>query len=238
MHSGRELSMFRTMFILVSVVLLSPPAQGGEGAGLDAMRSTLEKAGTLRMTFQSEVETDKGKDSVKGVMTIGEGNRARIEIKMSLGGKTVNLTLISDGKTTQHIVDGKRPLESPTDPKLRKNVIAMIESGGVAIPLFVLRPFATIRTKKGGDGPDLEKSLKVSNIKQKETEKGVFAHDLHVDGKARFRVELTIDAANNLPVRRVLEVVKGADRATVRETYTVEVEPMLTGDVFELRKAE
>ena len=234
--------MFRPL-CMVLLVAVGPHclfAQDGADPAvrMAGLREALDRAKTLRITFASEIDSDKGKDTVKGTMIVGEGNKARVELKMSVADKSVDLVMISDGKTTQTISGDNKPRMKPTEVHMRKNLLAMIERAGVAVPMF------TIRAGKDDEAArDLTKSLTVSDLKHKESdkgEKGVYkcTYKVNVEGRVIFLVELWTDLTTNLPLRRTLETEKGANEVTVRETYTVEANPMLKEDIFELRKAE
>jgi outer membrane lipoprotein-sorting protein len=194
-----------------------------------AMRSVLAKTKSLKVGFESELQGDSGKVVVKGSMILAEGNRARVQMAYELGGKAIEVLIISDGKTTRTI-SGDKVRDKPTDPNLRDNMLALIERAGFAVTMFTI-PVAKDRE------PDLTKLLTVSDHQAKAADKGVHlaTYRLRVADKVLFKVDLSTDDKTHVPLRRVLEVEKGADPVVVRETYAVELEPMTPEELFAVK---
>jgi len=229
-------------FLTLSAVFVATlPLFAQDGADpvvrMATMHNALSGAKTIKVVFDSEIQSEKGKDWVKGTMLIGEENKARVEMKMKIGENTTDLLMISDGKTMQTISGKNPPREKQAEVKLRENMIAMIERAGIAVPMF------TIRTKKDdATVRDLTKSLRIFDLKLVESgdKAGVYkcSYKLEVEAMVRFRVELSMGLESRLPQSRILTVEKGANAVTVRETYTIELNPDIKEDAFALRKAE
>lgn len=215
--------------LLLTVLFLAPSpvlAQHGldPAVRLGAIRNALEKAKTLKVAFSADLDSDRGSSTVKGTMLLGGGNKVRMELDMNVEGKAAQMIMVSDGTTMRTTIPGRSSREKPIEPNLHKNMLAMIERAGIAVPMF------TIPARKG------DEVLAVSAVKFLSAEKGIFrcAHKLDVDAKVRFHVELSTHLDTHLPLRRTLRVEKGADPITIVETYSIELNPVLAPDTFAL----
>lgn len=196
-----------------------------------AMRNALARAKTLVVDFESELVTEKEKVPVKGKLILAEGNRLRVETTYELGGMTVEVKIVSDGKTTRTTRSGGKTKEKETKANQNANFLAMLERAGFAVPMF------TITAAKGKGDPDMTKLLQVSNLKRLGVEDAKLYHlgyQLTIEDKVRFNVETFTDLSTNLPVRRVITVDKGADAVTVRETYRIQRDVDIKGGTFTL----
>lgn len=198
---------------------------------MKAMREALEKAKTLKVTVDGELGIKIGAITFKGVLIRGEGDNARAEVKLGLGGKTQESRVISDGKATW-LIEGQKASGRPIEMNVRRYIHTALERSGV---LFSLRG-----NKEDAEDPG-PKEMKIADLKHKETEKHVYkcTYRLKAPDGAEAQVELWIDTKTNLPLRRILNIEEDGVRIkSVRETYAIEVNPELKGDVFELPKTE
>lgn len=214
-------------FLCFSAAVQAAQAGDDAEARFAAMCKALDGAKALRVTFQAEVAGEKGeKTLVKGSMILAEGNRARIQMAISHGGKEVDSLVVSDGTTTRTRSAGKTR-DKPTDANLRDNMLVMFQRGGFAVPVFTLG-----KEKE----PDMAKLLTALDHKAGPLQKGLLhsTHSLRVGGKVLFSASLVLDEKTHVPLGRTLRVEKGADPVTVRESYVVDLSPMLPPDAFNI----
>jgi hypothetical protein len=211
------------------LVLLLPAlaVAGGEGNEGEKLYRGLEKAvgqaKTVRVAFTSKImKGDKEAGHFKGVVDLGEGDKASVEVKSEKEGKDFTLKVTSDGKmlkvvTTPPAGDKEEPLPKNFG-KMVRSAISRVGPTGAMLMAHPKGP--------GQEDPDLEKALRVSDFKLGENarvegrEARVIAYKVSFMGEERMAVKLWLDARTRLPLKRELTPEKEGENVRIVETYS------------------
>jgi hypothetical protein len=202
------------------------------------MEAKLDKAKTLRLSFDSKFETDsppfKGW-KLKGTVGL-MGNKSRAELDGGTpGGEPFKVMTISDGVQTVDIQGSNR--KTRPAPKVRvSNLLTILTRPGFMIMITPLppEPFAN-------PDFDLKEGFSVSAFKlgpkerigERETRR--VDYTLAVKGnEGTFPVSVWIDLKTALPVKR--QVRADAAKVWYSETYEVTLDGKLDPKIFELPK--
>ena len=212
------------------VILLLPafPVAGGEGHEGEKLYRDLEKqvgqAKVVRVAFASKLlKGGKEAGHFKGVVDLGEGDRARVAVKGEAEGKAFTLEMTSDGKQLKVVAT---PPGGEKEEPLPKHFGALVRTGlsRVGSTAALLLGFS----REGGGGqeePDLDKRFRVSdfrlgaNAKVEGREARVIAYKVTPTGRADpVLLKLWLDAKTRLPLKRELSDEKRGFR--IIETYS------------------
>jgi outer membrane lipoprotein-sorting protein len=209
------------------LVLLLPafaPA-GGEGNEAEKLYRDLEKrvtqANTVRVAFEARLmKGAKEAGHMKGVIVVGEGNQARMEVKGQVDGKDMALEMTSDGKKLKAVAT---PPGKETEEPLPENFGAMVRTGlsrvGPTAGLLLAHPSFQSKEEK-----DLDKTLRLSDFKVGADGKvegrdaRVLEYKVTPTGAGPVTLKLWLDARTRLPLKRELRDEKEGFR--VIETYS------------------
>ena len=206
-----------------ALVILLPPAftvAGGEGNEGEKLYRDLEKrvgqAKVVRVAFASKIMKD-GKEGghFKGVVALGEGDKARVELKGEGEGKAFTLEMTSDGKKLKVVAT---PPGGEKEEPLPKHFGAMVRTGlsrvGPTAAWLIAHPKA-----EGEQGADIDKVLQISdfklgaNAKVEGREARVIDYKVTPTGRADpVMLKLWLDAKTRLPLKRELSDEKSGFR--------------------------
>jgi outer membrane lipoprotein-sorting protein len=207
------------------------------------MEKKLSEAKSLRVALDGTaegIEDLRGALKYKGTMILAQGNKARFEMEVEIEGKKQRTALVSDG--TKMIGDiaeeGKRPRDTPK--KFFEVTIGFFKHGGpVAGHVF---------SSSGPEGNETFARFKPSAFKLGQKEKigqrqaQVIEYKLTLENAPKEAEKLTLseklwlDAATNLPLKRVF-TGKLKKEFTYTEKYSeFTVNPKLDAKLFELPK--
>ncbi|MFO0966877.1 MAG: hypothetical protein U0793_14990 [Gemmataceae bacterium] len=221
----------------LTLALLTAVAHAQEGTEvgvrLDTLSGRLKEAKAVKVVFAATLKADdKQVGSAEGEVMVAKGNKARVQMKTVIDGKSEQLLLIADGKDKQLIVDGRAQNEL-LEPNLTANLHAVFRKSGlmhaILLPLDDKAP------------PDLDKILKISKDKfigiTKEEKRSVYKCEYVLGALDKeFNVELWLDNRTQLPLKRVLRSMDGGKSVVIEETTRFEIDPPLAKDIFELKK--
>ena len=199
------------------------------------MEKKVRDAKGVKMAFEIDAVLDKNNDKMRGVVTVTEGNKARLEVTGSPGGKQKNMTIISDGKQAYYTAsDAPKPETKPIEQNLSQTRPQILARGGV---------FATFQIGPATEKFDIDKMMPVSDFKLGKKEK-VGTRDsqpvectMKLDNGQIVQMTVWLDTQSNLPLKRV--VVAPADKGVFRvtEIYTeITLNPKVDGKMFEAPK--
>ena len=225
---------------LIALLVSADPDPSGAKAAFDRMEQQLLQSKTLQVQLDiSTVDSKNIPMSAKGRLLVA-GDRMRIELDMSRGGKTEKGVLLSNGTKQQWITSGQ-----PSQAKVMKK-----ELGKIVLTHFSRTGVATSYTLDDPDNLDQKddfdpaKTIPVSGFKfgKKELVEGVEAQAINYQItfsllKEPVAATVWVDVKTNLPVKRVLVLKEGEEGITITESYTKAV---LNGKIddkeFELSK--
>src|SRR5882724_655987 len=84
-----------------AVLILAGPAFGQQNDAeklFRAMEKKIRDAKGVKMGFEIDAAVDKNIDKMRGVVTVTEGNKARLEVSGTTDGKQNAMTIVADGK--------------------------------------------------------------------------------------------------------------------------------------------
>jgi outer membrane lipoprotein-sorting protein len=209
---------------LLAVMALPVVAQENKADKLfKSMEDKLRTAKTLRCQFDSTLTAGDEKVSLKGTLTLGEGDKLRLEFEIKSGGKAAKLLVVSDGTnlSRKDSSDPKTDQTKQTPNGLGAHARVMLPRCGIAIlenglnrPRFQVASPELYRVsdfKLLGKEEIGKRNAQV--IEYTVTEK----KDVITPGTSR--VKMWLDAESNLPVK-LAWTTKDADITTVIEVYS------------------
>jgi outer membrane lipoprotein-sorting protein len=222
-------------------LLLLAPAQLAEDEAERAcrdMEKRLVAAKTLQFVFAITVEVDKTKDELKGNMKLGEGNKARIEVKGTMsGGKAIDMLMVSDGTQMVAKLSGA-PTQGPRDtPKSMGDLIrGTVARAGVFAGLFY-----QVQDRKE---PALDDLFQLSDFKIGNREKRGSREVLAIEHKITFRganekgmITVWIDGKTLAPEKRIFTINDRMHAVRVMEAYEgLATDAKMDDALFELPK--
>jgi outer membrane lipoprotein-sorting protein len=185
------------------------------------MEEKLAQAKTLQCNLMIKCDFGGQMDNLayKGSLFLGEGNRARQEIKEPTKGPPMRLLMVSDGARLSMQDNGMSHATLENTPKyLNRDILTWMARSGVFLPHLPLPDV---------EADDAKDRFPVSGFKLGDKEKiGERAaqrleYQLAVKGQdPTFSVTVWLDAVTGLPVKRMLTSEVGTDKITVVETYS------------------
>jgi hypothetical protein len=211
------------------LVLLLPAfaLAGGEGNQGEKLYRDLEKtittAKTVHIKFASKVmKGTKEAGHFKGVVDLGEGDKASVEVKGEMEGKDFSLKMTSDGKMLKAVVtpsgEGK---EEPLPKNFGKMVRSALARVGPTGALLMSR-----HKQPGAEEQDLDKLLRISDFKLGADAKGegrgarVIEYKVAIKDADTITMKLWLDAKSQLPLKRELAAEKEGENIRIVETYS------------------
>jgi len=226
-----------TLSLTVLAIGLLSRAQENEGEKLfRKLEQQVRAAKGLKVVFEVDGEFGKETAKTKGYLLVAEGNKGRLEIHTTEGGKTHMEQMIADGKNSALLEDGKIVGEKkPVDPASTEAALSISIRGGV---LAVLQVGPDPKNKF-----DVDKVLPASDFKLGAKEKvgeregQVLTYKLSPPMGDPMQITLWIDTKTQLPLKRTtLGKVKDVKLSAV-EVYTEFVlNPTFDAKIFELPK--
>jgi outer membrane lipoprotein-sorting protein len=202
---------------------------------LRATEKSIRAAKALKVVVEAEQREGKEESRLKGSVVLGAGNRVRIELTRTRGGKTETMRLTCDGK--QAVGEGEnfdtegKAVPVPEGEGLNEQLAELLARAGV---LGLLAPGVT-----GPDGKfDIDLAAPLISVAPGAREKidGREAEVFRVLTKmhrVRQTVTVWVDAKTHLPLKRVSTWNGGR----LTETYTeFELDPRLDAGLFTLPK--
>jgi outer membrane lipoprotein-sorting protein len=224
----------------LALALLAPALVQEDEAerACQGMEKRLMDAKALRFSFAMTVEVDNHEDKLKGTIWLGEGNKARIDVKGTMGGgKPLEMFMVSDGTqmvTKMTGVATQLPRDTPRGTgELIRGTIAR---AGVFAGLF----YGTNDKKE----PSLDELFQLSELKVGNREKKGTREVLVIEEKIAFRgakekgmITVWIDNKSFLPDKRVFTINDSAHKVRVMEAYEgMAIDPKLEDELFALPK--
>ncbi len=217
-HSGWLCAIAKLSFVLaMSAALVAQDAANPEIKSVQplnegeklfrAMEEKILKAETAQVAFQGHVETaGKVGDDWKGVFIIAEKSRVRISFNGAIFGPPSDFLVVSDGENYR-ITDSKNaPVSNKCPNKMSENLLHSL-TRYTAFPKRLIIPLA-------GDDR-IARNYGVSDFRFTRKEK-IVGHDTNVitykmqfSDHRRFTSTIWIDAATQLPVKRVIDNGEG-----------------------------
>jgi outer membrane lipoprotein-sorting protein len=202
------------------------------------MEKRLVEAKTLRFTFAMTVEVDAMQDKLTGTIWLGEGNKAKINVKGTMGGgKDLEMFMVSDGTHMMTRMTGV-PSQEPRDtPRGTGELIrGTIGRAGVFAGLF----YGTNDKKE----PTLDELFTLSDFKVGSRAKKGLGEILVIEHRIAFRgakekgmITVWIDNKTFLPEKRVFTINDAAHKVRVMEAYeAMRVDAKLDDELFVLPK--
>ena len=228
----------RWLLPLAALVLAWPVlAQDNEGEKLfRKVEQQVRAAKSLKVVF--DIHGEFGKETIKqqGVLLVAEGNKGRLEIKTTVGGKTVMEQMIADGKESAFVEAGKIVGE-------RRAVNAASTETALAVGIRA----GILAALQVGPDPknkfDVDKVLPATDFKlgAKEMvgsrEAQVVTYKLAQPMGDPVQITLWIDTKTELPLKRTtLGKVKEVKTAAVEVYSEFALNPTLDDKIFELPK--
>jgi outer membrane lipoprotein-sorting protein len=224
--------------VALTVLVLTAPAFGQQSDAeklYRGMEKLVRDAKSIKMAFEIDAAIDKNTNKMRGVVTVAEGNKARLEVNGTDNGKAQNMTLIADGKVAHYKGSEKPKGESkPVEGNLSQTRPQILARGGV---------FATFQIGPATEAFDIDKVLSISDFKLGKKEKvgvreaQVVEYTLKPDNGQVVRMAVWLDTATNIPLKRLMTAPgqKGVFRVT--ETYPeILLNPKIDAKVFEIPK--
>ncbi len=202
-----------------------------------AMEQRLLAAKTLRFAFAMTIEVDTREDKLKGTVTLGEANRASINVNGTMSGKPLEMLMVSDGAKMVAKVVGS-PTQGPRDTPRGAGalILGTVARAGVFAGLFY-----SVNDKKE---PELDDLFQVTDVKigarQKIAGKDVLVLEYVIGfrgAKEKGRVTLWVESKSHLPLKRVFTINDASHKVRVMEVYEgTEIDAKVDDKVFELPK--
>ena len=224
----------------LALALLAPALVQEDEAerACQGMEKRLVEAKTLRFSFAMTVEVDAQKDELKGRIWLGEGNKARIDVKGTMGGgKALEMFMVSDGMHMMTRMTGV-PTQEPRDtPRGTGELIrGTISRAGVFAGLF----YGTNDKKE----PSLDDLFTLSDFKVGNRDKKGLREILVIEHKITFRgakekgmITVWVDSKAFVPEKRVFTINDATHKVRVMEAYEgLTVDAKLDDELFALPK--
>jgi len=227
----------RWIFTSAVFILLLPEFAQPNGAEklYRGMEKIIRDAKSLKMGFEIGVDLDKETSKMRGAVSVAQGNKARLEVTATAGGKERAMTVIADGKQAVVVeTDTPKAEPKPVESNFSQTRPQILARGGV---------FATIEIGPSTENFDIDKVMAISDFKLGKKEKiGVRETQavectLKPDNGQVAQMTVWLDTQSNLPLKRVVTVAgeKGVFRVT--EVYTeITINPKFDSKLFELPK--
>jgi outer membrane lipoprotein-sorting protein len=214
-------------FALLALLLPASVIAGGAGNEGEKLYRDLEKtvgqAKMVRVAFASKLlKGGKEAGHFKGVVDLGEGDMARIEVKGEVEGKKITLEMTSDGKKMKVVAT---PPGKEKEEPLPRNFGAMVRTGlsrvGPTAGLLLGHPRI-----EGKEDPDIDKLLRVSDFKLGENAKvegreaRVIEYKVTLRGTEKASAKLWLDAKTHLPLKRELSADTEGGTVQIVESYS------------------
>jgi outer membrane lipoprotein-sorting protein len=215
----------KTILLIAALAAALPVAgQGADDAEklFRKMEQRLVRAKTLRVAAEFTMQASE-EMKFKGTFSLAPGDRARLAMISTVGGKTRKGLVVSDGKQMQWSNDGVVGSVAPTTPKMNELFAAKFARAGIGFSfLLAVRSDVPVETVKSIDelypasGFRFGKKEKVDGRATR-----VVEHKLTWAGKEPvFAVTVWLDAKTNLPMKRRLTATKDGSTITITEVYT------------------
>jgi outer membrane lipoprotein-sorting protein len=227
------------MFAQLVLLIALPAAEPNEAEKLfRQMETQLLKAKAVECTYEMQSDAEKN-FNMKGTL-LAEGNKFRLEIISDIEGASEKITVLTDG--VKLVTLGEKSTRDPeAAPKwLPQGMrIAFVRSGFLMSSFFASRRAAQLKEFK------VEDQLRVSEFKimqkdkigDKEAQAVQYTLTMAGTKEPPMTVTVWLDTKTNLPLKRVLNGMKGDKKVTLTETYTkVELDGKLDPKQFELPK--
>jgi outer membrane lipoprotein-sorting protein len=230
--------LMHTLAMLVATLVA--PLYGQEDEATRASRGMEKKlleAKTLHLTFAMTIEIDKNSDKLSGQVWLAEDNKARMNIKGTIGGKQVEMTMVSDGKRMLAKVNGVADQGVHDTPRGAGELMrGTIGRAGVFAGVFY--------GVKDTQEPRLDDLFKVTGFKIAGREKSGNHDCLVLEYKILFRgasdpgnLKVWIDSQSLLPVQRVFTTSDQGKTVRVLEVYgELTTDAKIDPQLFELPK--
>jgi outer membrane lipoprotein-sorting protein len=203
--------------MLFAAILLAPQTDASDL--YDKMVKAVAEAPSLSCAFKSELKADPLVATLDGSFKLKSGNRLRVELSSSAGGRRKTGALVCDGSRVAETVDGaaRDPEEAQADlaPRFARGVAAV-----GAGPFHAAASQAKFDRKRRNELPALEIALEGLEAKGEEEGRKVIVYTATIAGVGAFRVKAWLDPATFLPAKRVVEFT--LDAAAVVATETAE----------------
>src|SRR5262245_55089460 len=201
-------------FGLVSLLLAAVAQDNGAEKLFRKMGDKIDKAKTIQVAFEATIEQGPFGGKMKGTLSVGEGDKLRLEASGEFGGKKGQITMVSDG-TKMKTVEGEEGKlkdrgEQDTPKNLGKSVKYAVKTVGVAAGIFI----GMRNSSDGKDEPKIEDVISVAEFKLGAKEKvgGRQAQVLECKAtiaegggkKMPAEVRVWIDVETHLPLKHVL----------------------------------
>lgn len=196
-----------------------------------ALEQRLARSKTLECDF--EVKTALA--SFHGSLTLGEGNKARLEINSETEGRPLRLLLVSDGERTHVRDSGGGPWVHDTPRNQNADILTWLTIPGIFLPQTPL-PDVTVA--------DAKDRFRASGFKLGENKRlggrdiQMLEYQLAVKGQDdTFSVAVWLDVPSGLPVKRTITSAVRGEKMTLAETYgKLTLDPNVDAKKFELPK--
>jgi outer membrane lipoprotein-sorting protein len=227
------------MRLMLVVLLLQALVRADDDAEkrVRAMEKKLEAAKSLQVAFEARAEGVKESGTMKGTLTLAEGNKLHLDGTIEIAGKSLNFKRISDGaNTTEEGLDGgTRPTSKTLTEDYRRSLthggfiagfyLSTEADGVVSWPVFRASEFElgkpdNLRTRRA----------QIVDCKLTPAAKG---------GKTdvAFSEALWLDLETSLPLKRVFTGTLNGKKITFTETYeTLTLDPKVDAKMFEVSK--
>jgi outer membrane lipoprotein-sorting protein len=202
------------------------------------MEKRLVEAKTVRFSFAMTVEVDAAEDKLKGTIWLGEANKARIDVKGTMGGgKALEMLMVSDGAQMVARMTGSANQAPRDTPRGSGELIrGTIGRAGVFAGLF----YGTNDKKE----PSLDDLFQLSDFKLGGKEKKGRREALVIEHKIGFRgakekgmITVWIDSKSFLVEKRVFTINDANHKVRVMEVYEgMTLDAKLDDGLFELPK--
>jgi uncharacterized protein (TIGR03067 family) len=227
-------------FDVIELERVAPPKGGNASAGekndakdlFAQMEKKLTEADTIQLKVQAKLKAGKEEGTVKATILLGQGNKLRMDVVIEGGGKTVEVTAVSNGTRAKAVSNNpKKGFEEKDTPKhLRENLLFSLTREGFT-PLFM-------KTQQRDQTIAQKDNMLVSDLRldKRDAIDGREVHVLHYQyayqgEKAKWATTLFIDVKTLLPVLRTVP-----DLGNLREEYQYRLNEKIAEDQFELPK--
>jgi outer membrane lipoprotein-sorting protein len=225
------------MKLLFVPMLAAVLTQAGDDPAvrLKAMEDTIAKAETAQVGFDAKFEAKGMEGTMKGTLSVGAGNKARVDADVGIMGQTIKIELVSDGTKLVTKAGDFGTMSKDTPKHLRQAMVAVMARTGVATAIVA-------RKDEPDDNVNPLDLIKVSDAKKVKEEKVngrdalVVSYKLTIkDFPAPITGSVWIDTQTNLPLKRVLRADKDGESFTITETYSnFRINPKLDAGTFKL----
>jgi outer membrane lipoprotein-sorting protein len=231
----------RWLTVLAVLYLPAPAsAQDGDAEKLyRAMEKKVRAAKTLQVAFDGEFDVQIIKGTFKGKVSAAQGNKSRVEMDMNLGGNSIKVLLITDGKVG-YTKEGDK--EGKFDPNPKEIDLVDKQLPGVLARIGALGLDQIAKSPDMKEDFDLDKHAPVKDFKLGAKEKvgnrdaQVVDSHLKVKGKPA-KVSVWIDTQTQLPLKRVLTIEDGGQTVRINENYSnFTIDATLDPNLFDIPK--